>query len=63
MTTAATPLADVRARVSGGLAAHLPEHVAGLAWDDQRLVAHQRDRLGALVASRAGASRSTSRHR
>jgi phenylacetate-CoA ligase len=49
MTTAATPLADVRARVSGGLAAHLPEHLARLAWDDERLVAYQRDRLRALV--------------
>jgi hypothetical protein len=41
MTTAATPLADVRARVSGGLAAHLPEHLARLDWDDERLVAYQ----------------------
>ena len=49
MTTAATPLADVRARVSGGLAARLPEHLARLAWDDERLVAHQRDRLRAVV--------------
>ena len=49
MTTATTPLADVRARVSGGLAAHLPEHLARLAWDDERLVAYQRDRLRALV--------------
>ena len=50
MTTVTGNLANVRARVSRGLAAQLPNHLARLTWDGERLAAHQRDRLRALVA-------------
>jgi phenylacetate-CoA ligase len=49
MTTVTGNLTDVRARVSGGLAAQLPGHLARLVWDNERLAAHQRDRLRALI--------------
>jgi len=50
MTTVTGTVADVRARVSSGLAAQLPGHLGRLAWDAERLAAHQRDGLRALVA-------------
>ncbi|MFL5902728.1 MAG: hypothetical protein ACJ76Q_02795 [Solirubrobacteraceae bacterium] len=50
MTTVTGAVADTRARVSGGLAAELPGHLARLAWDAERLAAHQREGLRALVA-------------
>jgi len=50
VTTVAGTVADVRARVSSGLATQLPGHLARLAWDAERLAAHQRDGLRALVA-------------
>jgi phenylacetate-CoA ligase len=50
MTTATDKRADVRARVSEGLAANLPDHLARLDWDAERLAAHQRERLRALLA-------------
>ena len=50
MTTVTGTVADTRARVSGGLAAQVPGHLARLAWDAERLAVHQREGLRALAA-------------
>jgi phenylacetate-coenzyme A ligase PaaK-like adenylate-forming protein len=48
-TTTTTGLDIVRARVGAELAARMPEHLQRLGWDGERLAAHQRDRLRALL--------------
>ena len=49
-TTAGTGLDALRARYGEAFAARLPDHIQRLPWDAERLAAHQRDRLRALLA-------------
>jgi len=42
-------MTDVCARISGTLRPLLPDHLERLHWDDERLAAHQRERLRVLV--------------
>ena len=49
-TTTGTGLDALRARYGEAFAARLPDHIQRLPWDAERLAAHQRDRLRALLA-------------
>ena len=49
-TTTGIGLDALRARYGEAFAARLPDHIQRLPWDAERLAAHQRDRLRALLA-------------
>ena len=49
-TTTGTGLDTLRARYGEAFAAKLGDHIQRLPWDAERLAAHQRDRLRALLA-------------
>jgi phenylacetate-coenzyme A ligase PaaK-like adenylate-forming protein len=56
MTMTGTAVQSARARMSAELGPRIPQHIERLDWSAERLVAHQRDRLRALLAHALEAS-------